>query len=307
MMTSKTQYLCRVGTRMSPLAKAQTNIVIDQLRRAFPDINFVEQGIQTLGDTDKSTPLHQMGGKGVFIKALEQALISGDIDIAVHSAKDMTAALHPSLCVPAVLKPEAIEDCLVFTNGAESLESMRSQPIIGTSSLRRRALLKDYFSDLILEDIRGNVQTRIQLAEEKKWDAVMLSEVGLRRLNLTHHRHVFSVQDIIPAPTQGMIALQVRSDDQQSQAFTAHLNHPETYTVFEYYRYMMERIGFNCEVPFGLHIEKIKEDYFSLSACISTVSLQSFKRFSKTFSSHQSITCMDELSDELNAWHREHG
>ena len=179
----------RLGSRPSKLALIQAEMVKSQLLKQFSKLNIQIIPIATQGDQDQISSLRQLGGKGVFIKSLEQALIKREIDVAVHSFKDITAQIEEQTQLTAFLKPEAIEDCLILANkqNISDLNSLPEGSIIATSSMRRQLLLSTYYPHLKTKEIRGNVETRIKKCQEGYADAVMLSKAGVIRLGLEQY------------------------------------------------------------------------------------------------------------------------
>lgn len=295
----------RLGTRKSPLALAQAELVASILKQEDPSVIVEIIGIQTKGDEDKKSSLQAIGGKGVFIKALEQELLAGKIDIAVHSAKDITSAMHPELSIGAVLEPEARHDSFVLTKGATTLSELPSDAKIATGSLRRQALIKALYPSFSCVAIRGNVQTRIDTAKANGYDAVVLSEVGLKRLNLDPLRHECDPKVFTPAPSQGVIAIQYRNTDQPVKNVLQTINDPNTAKLFEIERYVMQKIGFDCHIPFGFYIEP-ENDQYQIYSFIATASLSHSQTFTWTISQAQWPESIDKICNELTGWRQNH-
>jgi len=304
-MSKSAGRVVRLGTRQSPLALAQAESVAQQLSQQDPTLTVTIVGIQTKGDQDKTSALQEIGGKGVFIKTLEHALLTGEIDIAVHSAKDITSAMHPNLTISAVLSPVARHDSMIFTNGADSIESLPQNAIIATGSLRRQALVKRLYPTFTCIPIRGNVQTRLDIAQEKGYDAVLLSEVGLHRLKLDPVRFQCDPKVFIPAPSQGVIAIQQRQDDRSMHAILSALSDPETMQIFKIERHVMQGIGFDCHIPFGFYISPGQES-LTAQSFIATPNLSDAQLFTTTCPKGQWRDAIDKMVIELKEWRHAH-
>ena len=235
--------LLRVGSRGSRLALTQAELAASHLRREGVEIALVP--ITTVGDRDRSKPFGELGSRGVFVKELEEALLDGRIDVAVHSAKDMTAGDPAGLGVGAYLKRDDPRDALC---GAESIRpGMR----IGTASTRRRAQLLALEPSLAIEPLRGNVDTRLRKRRERGLDAIVLAACGLDRLGLTGEiGRRFEPQELLPEAAQGALALQVRAGD---EALVSHADDPETRRRVEAERRCVAAIGAGCLAPVAAH------------------------------------------------------
>jgi hydroxymethylbilane synthase len=242
----------RIATRKSPLAKWQANHVADLLRALEPGLRVELHELMTRGDKILEVPLAQVGGKGLFVKEIEDALLNGDAQIAVHSMKDLPALVAPGLVVAAIPVREDPRDALCSPKW-KTLENLPRGARIGTSSLRRSAQLKAIRPDLQMEVVRGNVQTRLNKASEGL-DAVVLAYAGLRRLGLAEHAtQVLSPEQMLPAVAQGALALEARADDAATLARLARLDDPETRIRVEAERGFLARIEGGCQVPIAGH------------------------------------------------------
>ncbi len=242
----------RIATRKSPLAKWQANHVADLLRALEPGLQVELHELMTRGDKILEVPLAQVGGKGLFVKEIEDALLNGDAQIAVHSMKDLPAIVAPGLVVAAIPAREDPRDALCSPKW-KTLENLPRGARIGTSSLRRSAQLKAIRPDLQMEVVRGNVQTRLNKASEGL-DAVVLAYAGLRRLGLAEHAtQVLSPEQMLPAVAQGALALEARADDAVTLARLAKLDDPETRFRVEAERGFLARIEGGCQVPIAGH------------------------------------------------------
>jgi hydroxymethylbilane synthase len=234
----------RVGTRGSKLALAQTQTVCKKL--SLMGIDAEQVIMNTQGDTTTSVPLHEIGGQGVFVRALDEAILAGDIDCAVHSMKDIPAYRPSGLFTAAVLKRDSPADYLACPG---PLDAVR---VIGTSSTRRRAQLLRYKPDIIIRDLRGNVDTRIRKMTSGEFDAIMLAEAGLTRLGISLPGMRFSPETFVPAPNQGTIAVVSRADPSLMEELS-HLDHPQTRTDAAIERGVMEQLGGGCFTPLGIY------------------------------------------------------
>lgn len=234
----------RIGTRGSALALAQTNKVVGMLADRGIEAEVVT--IATEGDTATNVPLHAIGGQGVFVRALDDAILRGEIDAAVHSMKDIPAARPAGLTCCAVLERDSPADFLAHEG---PLAAVR---VIGSSSTRRRAQLLRDDPSLAVEQLRGNVDTRIRKLREGQYDAIVLAEAGLQRLGLTLPGEPLPTDRFVPSPNQGTVAVVCRDDPAVAGAFAA-LDHAPTRLDVEIERAVMEEVGGGCFTPQGIY------------------------------------------------------
>ena len=245
----------RIATRKSPLALAQAHWIARELKRHHPGIEVEELHVVTTGDRIQDRPLSEVGGKGLFVTEIEEALSEGRADLAVHSMKDVPAQLAPGLSIVCVPMREDARDVLVTTDGA-GLDDLEAFCKIGTSSLRRQAQLRVRRNDIICEPVRGNVETRLRKLDEGQYRAIVLALAGLRRLGLTHRAHrVLSVEECVPAVGQGALGLEARSDDTRMAELLAPLNHHETRVCVEAERAYLARLEGGCQLPIAGHAQ----------------------------------------------------
>lgn len=245
----------RIATRKSPLALAQSRWVAKELIRHNPGLEVEELHIVTTGDRIQDRPLSEVGGKGLFVTEIEEALIRGDADLAVHSMKDVPAELAEGLSIACVPMREDARDVLVTSDGA-SLDDLEAFCKVGTSSLRRKAQLSARRNDIICEPVRGNVDTRLRKLGEGQYRAIVLALAGLRRLGLTHHQHrVLSVEECVPAVGQGALGLEARTGDQAILDVLRQLEHPETRVTVEAERAFLGRLHGGCQLPIAAHAQ----------------------------------------------------
>ena len=235
--------LLRVGSRGSRLALTQAELAVERLRR--PGLEFALVPVTTAGDRDRTKPFGEIGARGVFVKELEEALLDGRIDVAVHSAKDMTSTDTEGLAVGAYLEREDPRDALC---GADFL---RAGMRVGTASVRRRAQLLALEPQLRIEPLRGNVDTRLRKRGERGLDAVVLAACGLDRLRLQHEiGRRFEPEELLPEAGQGALALQVRAGE---EGLVEHADHAETRRRVGAERACVAAIGGGCLAPVAAH------------------------------------------------------
>jgi len=234
----------RIGTRGSKLALVQTSTVCKKLSAL--GIGAEQVIINTHGDTSTGVPLHEIGGQGVFVRALDDAILAGDIDCAVHSMKDIPAFRPGGLVTAAVLKRDSAADYLAY-NG--SLDAVK---VIGTSSTRRRAQLLRHDPEILIRDLRGNVDTRIRKMAAGEFDAILLAEAGLARLGIRIPGERFPPEKFVPAPNQGTIAVVSRADPSLMEGLSS-LDHSQTRTDVAVERAVMEQLGGGCFTPLGIY------------------------------------------------------
>jgi hydroxymethylbilane synthase len=258
--------ILRIGTRGSMLAKWQAGFVRKQLFAATGmEAEIVI--IKTSGDKMQQAPLTQIGGKGVFIKELEEALLEETIDLAVHSVKDVPTDIPSRLMFPAVCKRDDVRDCLV----GSTLENLRQGARVGTSSLRRQAQLKHLRPDLDLRDLRGNVDTRLRKVESGEYEAVMVAKAGLDRLGLSKRiSEVLAPEVFMPAVGQGAIAVECRLKDTEAGDLLAPLDDAETRTAIIAERALLAALQGGCQVPLGAWA-RVERGELILDACVTSV------------------------------------
>ena len=237
--------MVRLGSRGSRLALIQAELAADALRAVYPDVDVAILPMTTAGDRDRSKPFGEIGERGVFVKEIEEALLAGRIDAAVHSAKDMTSTNTSGLAVGAYLPREDARDALCGAEGVRP--GMR----IGTASVRRRAELLALDPTLSIEPLRGNVDTRLRKMGERGLDAIVLSSAGLDRLGLGGEiGYRFSPEELLPEAGQGAVALQVRAGEEE---LVASADDAETRRRVEAERACVGRIGGGCLAPVAAH------------------------------------------------------
>jgi hydroxymethylbilane synthase len=245
----------RIGTRGSPLAMAQAHEMRDRLIAAHPAL--AEEGrleiveVKTTGDRILDRPLSEIGGKALFTKELDDAMLRGDIDIAVHSMKDVETNLLDGIVLPAMLPREDVRDAFLCLN-ASSIATLKQGAVVGTSSLRRGAQIKARRPDIQVVNFRGNVQRRLEKLHAGEVDATMLAMAGLNRLGMAEKATAaLEPDEMLPAVGQGAIGLTCRAEDAEAIALAESLNHLPTYTCVIAERAFLRRLDGSCRTPIG--------------------------------------------------------
>ena len=238
----------RIGTRDSELATWQAKNVATRLNTLGVDTELIF--VKSEGDIDLTTPLTEMGGKGVFTKALDDALLENRIDLAVHSFKDLPTDNPLPLIVSAVCKREDPRDALVAPDGIDFLDDDALEAIIATSSNRRRAQWLHRYPNHSITNIRGNVNTRLRKVSENDWNGAIFAAAGLKRIGLDHHISDY-LDWMIPAPAQGAMAVMVREDDTKLIEITSELNDPESELCTGIERELLNEMEAGCSAPVG--------------------------------------------------------
>lgn len=279
----------RLGTRGSPLARAQSQQVADAVMAAMPDVRVELVIFKTTGDQVQDRPLADLGGKGLFTKELEQALIDGRIDFAVHSYKDVPVTMPlvdvSSLTIETVPKREDPRDVLVTLNGV-SVDRLPLSAKIGTGSLRRRCQLQRLRPDLQIEGIRGNIDTRLRKLAEGQFDAIVLAAAGLKRAGMFDATTMIMlpVADMIPSPGQGALAIQTRRGDVQTDRYLATLHDPETARCVAIERQIVLGLNGDCHSPIAAYAEPVETGIRLHAAVGATDGGQPVRRFFLTSS-----------------------
>lgn len=259
----------KIGTRKSALALWQAEFIKSELQRLNSSITVELVHFNTKGDRILEKPLAEVGGKGLFTAELEAAMHAGDIDIAVHSLKDMPTELPQGLTLGAISKREVPYDALISPQ-YKTLDKLPKGARIGTSSLRRQAQLLHRRPDLKIEVIRGNVQTRLNKIETEGLDGVILAQAGLKRLGLDHQiTQVFTADEIIPAVGQGALAIECRADDVEMLDMLSLIDDEPTRLAVEGERSFLNQLNGNCQVPMGVH-GTIEKGQLTLKALIAS-------------------------------------
>lgn len=264
----------KVGTRGSMLALAQTELVIKALKERFPQIDFQMITMSTRGDRDTSRALLEFGGKAVFVEEFEEAILKGDIDIAVHSAKDMPMEIMEGLTISGTLPRACPQDVFIYKSGRSF--DRNDSFVVGTSSLRRQYQIRDMYPNAVCKNLRGNVGTRIQKLEDGEYDAIILAAAGLERLGIIDGSagclevqkdkltfRYLSIESMLPAACQGIIAIETRTSGEVYDMVRA-INDTEVYTQLTCERAVLNRLNAGCHEPIGVYSE-LHGDHMKLS------------------------------------------
>lgn len=256
-----------IGTRQSLLALWQSNYIAGRLREEYPGCEVTLKKIVTKGDRILDVPLAKIGDKGLFTKEIEQELLDGTIDLAVHSLKDMPTVLPQGLCLTAITERANAGDAFV-SNKYNSIEEMPEGSVLGTSSLRRRAQFLAKRPDLKIVDLRGNVDTRLKKLDEGQMDAIILAAAGLTRLGHEDRIKQIIPQDYcLPAVGQGALAIECRSDNFQVRQMLDFLNDTPTKQATDAERAFLGLLEGGCQVPIGVHAE-VRDGHLNMTAVI---------------------------------------
>lgn len=256
-----------IGTRGSKLALWQAHWVRGELLRTHPTLSVEIIVIKTKGDKILDVPLAKVGGKGLFVKEIEDALLEGKIDLAVHSMKDMPAELPGGLTIGAIPQRENPQDVLVSKSGR--LADLPEGAQIGTSSLRRSAQILFARPDMRIDPLRGNLDTRLRKLDAGDMDAIVLAAAGIRRLGLKHRITEYLDSSVmLPAAGQGALCIEIRSGDKDTGSLVGELDHTETRTVVLGERAFLHRLGGSCQVPIAAH-GRVEGDSFELMGLVA--------------------------------------
>lgn len=240
-----------VGARGSKLALAQADAVIKLLTKKFPELRFEKKIIKTTGDRILDSPLAKIGGKGLFVKEIDEAVARGEADFAVHSMKDVPVELHKNLEIVSVPKRHPTNDALI-SQGSLSIDGLRKNAVIGTSSIRRKAEILNYRPDLVVKDIRGNVDTRIKKLGDYEYDAILMAEAGLKRLGLEKSiSQRLPLNEFPPSVGQGAIAVVARSGSEHNTILVS-INDEKSMLCIKAERALLKSLGGGCQMPLGV-------------------------------------------------------
>lgn len=285
----------RIGTRGSKLALWQATWVSRELKRNWPSISVSLVPIKTTGDKITGVSLAKIGGKGLFIKEIEDALINRKIDIAVHSIKDVPAELPSGLKIIAIPYREDPRDVLISREGV-SFENLKSGARVGTSSLRRICQLKRLRDDLVYEELRGNVDTRIKKLRSGRCDAVVLAAAGLIRLG--RKEEITQFLDTIPAVGQGAMGIEIRSGEKETEKLLKPLNDQQSQFCVEVERAFLKVIGSGCQVPLGCHAHH-EDGKIKIEAFVSDLDGKEFIPRSCSVDKKNAVKEAEEIANEI--------
>ncbi|WP_039456405.1 hydroxymethylbilane synthase [Candidatus Jidaibacter acanthamoebae] len=288
----------RVGTRESQLALAQTNIVINEIKKHYPEAEFEIIRIKTTGDMLYNKNLALIGGKGLFLKEIEESLIASKIDLAVHSMKDVPAVLPESLIIDSVLEREDVRDAFI-SDKYNSLEQLPFGAVVGTSSSRRKAAILSKRPDLIVKNFRGNVITRLDKLAKGEVDATILAYAGLKRLGLEKvAKYIFDCKEMLPAIAQGAIGIERRVADEKMAEVIAKVNHTETMTCITAERSFLYHLSGDCTTPISAYATLAGEQ-LSLVAQLAESDGTILYSSSQTGSKKQALEIGKAAADEI--------
>jgi hydroxymethylbilane synthase len=280
-MATMTTRQIMLGTRPSALARWQTRSVQEQLGTAWPGLRFETLVLVTEGDKNLDKPLPEIGGKGVFTAELETALRSGEIDLAVHSLKDLPIEDRPGLCIGAVTRRADARDVLISADGA-TLQNLRPGARLGTSSLRREAQVRVARPDLTILPLRGNVDTRIRKALRGEYDAILLAAAGVERLGLGGYiTEYLPFETMLPAPGQGALAVQCRAGDAEMHRLIQPIHDLDTFRSIAAERSFLAALGGGCSAPVAAYA-RVSQAVIELTGLVASIRLPRVIRLNAT-------------------------
>ena len=241
----------KVGTRESKLAMRQTEIFQEKMAKAHPDVPIEVISMKALGDIDLTSPLNAMSNVGAFVRELDDAMLQKKIDASVNSLKDIPTKMSPGLTVAAIFERDSPEDIILPC----ALEDLPKGAKVGTSSVRRMRLIHSIRPDIEIVQLRGNIHTRLNKLDNGDYDAILLAKAGLERMGIDRPMHTLDKKVFIPAPGQGTIAVECRSDDEETLKMLKTLDHEETRIAVDTEREIMRIMGAGCSAPVGINAE----------------------------------------------------
>lgn len=290
----------KIGTRQSLLALWQSNYIAACLREQYPDCEVTLKKIVTKGDKILDVPLAQIGSKGLFTKEIEEEILDGTVDLAVHSLKDMPTILPEGLCLTAITERANVGDAFV-SNKYNSFAELPQGAVLGTSSLRRKAQLLAVRPDLQIVDLRGNVDTRLRKLDECQYDAIILAAAGLERLGHKDRiKEVISPNVCLPAVGQGALAIECRSNDPEVQEMLNFLNHIPTRIATSAERAFLGLVDGGCQVPIGVYAD-VENDEIKIEAIIASLDGQTILRQTTTGKATEAVELAKALGNDMLA------
>lgn len=289
----------RIATRKSPLAMWQAEFVKAELEKAHPGLEVILLPMSTKGDKILDVPLAKIGGKGLFTKELEDRMMDGDADIAVHSMKDVPMVLPEGFGLGAILERHAPTDAFV-SNNYESFDDLPQGAILGTSSLRRKAQLMARRPDLDVRDLRGNVGTRLGKLDAGEYDAIILATSGLQRLELDERiRHELTPEQCLPAVTQGTLGIEYFEKDTEVKEIISVLNHRPTEIRTLAERAFNHRLEGGCQVPIGVYAELLDNEQIKIRGLVASLDGSTILENQVTGPQSQAVALGQVLGDAL--------
>jgi len=298
--------IIRIGTRGSPLALAQAYMTRDLLAKQFPEL--AEEGaleiaiIKTTGDKVLDKPLADIGGKGLFTRELDDALLDGRVNIAVHSMKDVPTYLPEGTILPCMLPREDVRDAFICLK-YDSLSALPTGALVGTASLRRQSQLLWKYPELKCVNFRGNVQSRIRKLKEEVVDCTLLALAGLKRMDLTEHAtKILDFEDMLPAVAQGAIGIACRTNDDKMQEYLSKLNHEETRLAVECERNFLRALDGSCRTPIAANARMVN-GHLVFDGLIASLDGTEILRTSRegSWSADDVLAAGTDAGDELKA------
>ena len=287
-----------IGSRGSQLALWQANWVKSELERLHSNVDINIRVIKTSGDKIQDVPLAKIGGKGLFVKEIEEALLVKEIDLAVHSMKDVPMELPAELVVSVITKRESPLDALISKNG-ETLANLPQGATIGTSSLRRSSQLLKYRVDFEIHPLRGNVDTRLRKVKEGNYNAIILASAGLNRLGWASYiTEEISDEVLLPAMGQGALGIETRLDDAKTYDLISALNHEQTNYAVTAERSLVGRLDGGCQVPIGAYA-KIDDNLITLMGLVASLDGKMIYRSENVGPVGDAINIGQELGSKL--------
>lgn len=289
-----------IGTRQSLLALWQSNHIAALLRKQYPNCEVELKKIVTKGDRILDVPLAKIGDKGLFTKELEQELIDGSIDLAVHSLKDMPTKLPDGLCLTAITERAVVGDAFV-SNKYDHFLDLPQGAVLGTSSLRRKAQLLAARPDLNIIDLRGNVDTRLRKLDEGQYDAIILAAAGLTRLGHADRiKETIPPEVCLPAVGQGALAIEARVNDEETRAMLDFLTHQPTKYATDAERAFLGLLEGGCQVPIGVHAD-VADDEIAIEAIIASLDGSTIMRDKVTGKAADGVALAEGLGRKMLA------
>ena len=285
-----------VGARGSQLSVAQTNLVIEELKRVHPDTEYEIKTITTKGDTD-SRPLFTIDQKGIFEKEIDRAVAQKEVDFAVHSLKDVPSQLDDNLVLACIPKRETVNDVFISPDGS-SLDSIEPDSVIGTSSLRRAVQVSRKRPDVTVKPIRGNIETRIKKTSGNNYDAIVLAKAGITRLGVDVKYTELSTDDFSPSPGQGAIAIVARSDDSKTIEMLKKIEDSDSRLEIEAERALSDFVDSGCRFPIGAYA-KSNDTEMTLTVTAFSVDGKQFLHVSKTGDKNNPKSLGKQAGEEL--------
>jgi len=288
-----------IGSRGSDLALWQANFIKYQLNKLQKELKIEIKIIKTTGDKIIDSALSEIGDKGLFTKEIEKELLDKEIDMAVHSLKDLQTILPEGIELGAVTRRQSNEDALIAKRRGITIRSLRKRAVVATGSLRRKSQLLHLRPDLKIIDLRGNVPTRIQKFKRHDWDAMILAKAGLERLDLTKFiTQVIPKNELLPAVGQGAIAVEIQSGNEELKELLKNIHHEDTFLETQAERALLRTLEGGCQVPIGANAE-VKDDKLVLDSFIGSVDGILFLRKKIEGSKSEAEKLGEDLANEL--------